>query len=363
MSNQTAIAFLQFRGGSSKGVFFNAADLPADPQLRETVLKWALGAHGDPRQIDGLGGGDPLTSKIAIVGPSRRPGCDLDYGFVQAIVGEDRLDDTPNCGNILSGVGAYALETGMMTATGPRASVMINMTNSGTLCRLEFPLVDGLPDYEGDARIDGVAGTAAPVMCFYQDLAGSACGALLPTGSAQDRFDGVAVSCVDNGMPVVVLRAADFGLSGTETPDALNANEGVKARLESIRLQAGEKMGLGDVSGKAVPKMCLVSPATAGGSFGTRTFIPKVCHTAIGVLGAVTAATAACLPDSVIADLAMVPPGTPKTLQIEHPSGVFDVVLEFDGDAIVGAGLLRTTRCLARGEVFVPRSVWMGPAA
>jgi len=360
MSNQTAIPFLQFRGGSSKGVFFNAADLPAEAERRAAVLKWVMGAHGDPRQIDGLGGADPLTSKIAIIAPSARSGCDIDYTFVQAIVGEDRLDDTPNCGNILSGVGAYALETGMLQASGTQASIMVNMVNSGNLCRLEFPVANGLPIYEGESRIDGVAGTAAPVMCFYQDLAGSACGALLPTGQRRDHYDGVDVTCIDNGMPVVALRAADFGLSGAETPTELNANEELKGRLESIRLQASRAMGLGDVAGKAVPKMCLVSLAQAGGSFSTRTFIPKQCHEAIGVLGAVTAATAACLEGSAIADLATIPEGSSKSLRIEHPSGVFDVVLDFDGDTIVGAGLLRTTRCLARGEVFVPKSVWAG---
>lgn len=358
MANQRAIPFLQFRGGSSKGVFFRQEDLPLDKALRDDVLKWVMGAHGDARQIDGLGGGDPLTSKIGVISPSTRDDSDIDYTFIQAIVGEDRVDDTPNCGNLLSAVGAFALEVGLMTAQGDTATINVYMTNSGNRCRLEFPIKDGLPIYDGTAKIDGVKGQAAPVMCFYQDLAGSACGALLPTGHVVDHFDGVRVTCIDNGMPVVMLRAEDFELSGHETPDELNANDALKAKIESIRLQAGVAMGLGDVGPKAVPKMCLAAPAQHGGSFSTRTFIPKVCHQAIGVLGAVSAATAAGLSGSAVADLADIPQGDGKAVTIEHPSGVFDVQLDYDDGSIIGAGLLRTTRLLARGEVFIPHHVW-----
>ena len=360
MSNQTQIPYALLRGGSSKGVYLLADDLPQTEAARDEVLKWLMGAHGDPRQIDGLGGGDPLSSKIAIVKRSDREGCDIDYTFIQAIIGEDRLDPTPNCGNILAGVGAFALETGLIKAAGERASLSIFMTNSGKKCQLEFPIKEGLPDYEGTAQIDGVFGTSAEVMCFYQELAGSLCGALLPSGQVCDEIDGVRVTCIDNGMPVVMLRAEDFGLSGKEAPDELNQNEIVKKRLESIRLQAGVLMNLGDVSARAVPKMCLVSPAQNGGAFSTRTFIPKSCHKAIGVLGAVTAATAACLAGSAIADLADVPEGAHKTMRIEHPSGMFDVQLAFEGDEIVGAGLLRTARLLAKGLAFVPSSIWKG---
>ena len=360
MSNQTQIPYALLRGGSSKGVYLLEKDLPQDEALRDEVLKWLMGAYGDPRQIDGLGGADPLSSKLAIIKPSERDGCDIDYTFIQAIVGEDRLDPTPNCGNILAGVGAFALETGLMKATGDKASLSIFMTNSAKICQLEFPIKDGLPLYEGEAQIDGVFGTSAQVMCFYQELAGSLCGTLLPSGQVCDEIDGVRVTCIDNGMPVVMLRAEDFGLNGNESPDELNQNEALKRRLESIRLQAGSLMNLGDVSARAVPKMCLVSPAQNGGAFSTRTFIPKSCHKAIGVLGAVTAATAACLEGSAIADLAEVSEGAQKTMRIEHPSGMFDVQLAFDGDEIVGAGLLRTTRLLAKGTAFVPSSIWKG---
>ncbi len=366
MSNQTAIPFMQLRGGSSKGVYFRASDLPADANRRDAVLRWVMGPYGDPRQIDGLGGADTLTSKIAIVARSERDGVDVDYSFIQAMVGEDRLDDTPNCGNILAGIGAFALESGMLERSGAEAEISVFMTNSGNRCTLQFPIRDGLPVYEGDCRIDGVPGSAAPIICNYADLAGSACGALLPTGRSRDDFAGFSVTCIDNGMPVVALRAADFGVTGAESPDELNANETLKSQLEAVRLEAGEAMGLGDVSRKAVPKMCLISPPRAGGTMNTRTFIPKVCHKAIGVLGAVSAASAAILPDSPVHDLAVLPDGPVKDLVIEHPSGDFAVRLELaDNQAggppeILRAGLLRTARLLSKGEVFVPRQVWEG---
>ena len=358
MTNQRAIPFLQFRGGSSKGLYFHEKHLPQDKKTRDDVLKWIMGAYGDARQVDGLGGADPLTSKIAVVAPSQHQDCDIDYTFIQAIVGEDRVDDTPNCGNLLSAIGAFALEEGLITATGDMASVNVFMTNSGNQCRLEFPISNGLPIYEGDAKIDGVLGTSAPVMCFYKDLAGSACGALLPTGHVSDTYDGITVTAVDNGMPVVALRASDFGITGNENPEDLNANEALKAKLETIRLQVGADMGLGDVTEKAVPKMCLVSQAMNNGSFNTRTFIPKTCHKAIGVLGAVSATTAAGIKGSAIHDLAIIPEGNQKDITIEHPSGIFDVRLDYENDQITGAGLLRTARLLARGEAFIPHHVW-----
>lgn len=353
MTNQFAIPFHQFRGGSSKGLYFHEKDLPKDAAAREAVLKAVMGAYGDERQIDGLGGGDPLSAKIAIIAPSDRPDVDVDYQFIQAIIGEDRLDDTPNCGNILAAVGAFALETGLMTASGDRATIRVFMTNSAKICHLEFPIANGLPVYEGDASIDGVLGTSAPVICRYEGLAGALCGALLPSGNPCDLIDGCRVTMIDNGMPVVMLRAEDFGIDGTETPDELNQNEVLKERVESIRLQAGPMMNLGDVKDKSVPKMCLVSRASRDANFNTRMFIPKHCHKAIGVLGAVTAASAACLADSSIADLAIVPDGNRKKMRIAHPSGVFDVQLDFENGDIVGAGLVRTARLLARGEAFV----------
>ena len=353
MTNQRAIPFMQIRGGSSKGIYLHEADLPEKGAARDAILKGLMGAYGDERQIDGLGGGNPLTSKIAIIRKSDRPGVDVDYLFVQAIIGEDRLDDTPNCGNILAGVGAFALEKGLVACTGNQAKITVFMENSGKLCHLDFPIKDGLPLYEGEASIDGVKGTSAPVICTYEGLAGALCGDMLPSGNICDIIDDVRVTCIDNGMPVVMLRADDFGLTGQESPEALNANEALKSRLESIRLAAGPLMNLGDVADKAVPKMCLVSPAENGGAFSTRTFIPKQCHKAIGVLGAVTAASAACLSGSAVADIATIPEGDVKQLSIEHPSGNFDVQLTFEQGEIVQSGLLRTARLIAKGEAYI----------
>ena len=369
MSNQTAIPFIQMRGGSSKGVYFHRKDLPKNSDLCDNVLKWVMGAYGDPRQIDGLGGADSLTSKIAIISPSKRDDSDIDYQFIQAIVGEDRLDDTPNCGNILAGVGAFSIETGLIKTTGNQASVRVYMTNSGTRCLLEFPLENGQPVYYGKTSIDGVIGSSAAVKCLYQNLEGSACGTLCPTGNHFDKFDNIHVTCIDNGMPVVCLQGADFNLNGWETPDQLNANESLTAHLESIRVKAGLAMGLGDVSGKAVPKMCLVSEPRHGGTFNTHTFIPRQCHTAIGVLGAVSVGTAALLKDSVIHRLANFPGNQKKDenlneMIIEHPSGSVTIALEISNSGVQPlvkqAGLLRTTRMLCRGEVYIPKSVWDG---
>ena len=369
MSNQTAIPFIQMRGGSSKGVYFHSADLPKDPDQRDNVLKWVMGAHGDPRQIDGLGGADPLASKIAIISPSRRDDSDIDYKFIQAIVGEDQLDDTPNCGNILAGVGAFSVETGLVKPTGDQASIRVYMTNSGNRCLLTFPLENGQPIYHGCTRIDGVIGSSAAIMCQYQDLEGSACGSLYPTGNQHDEFDNIHVTCIDNGMPVVCLQAQDFGLDGTETPDNLNANEDLKLRLELIRLKAGLAMGLGNVSAKAIPKACLVSKPRNGGTLNTHTFIPKQCHKAIGVLGAVSVGTAALFQNSVVHNLASFSDNqrtnmTVKQMIIEHPSGSFTIELELSSDRaqprVERVGLLRTTRMLCRGEVYVPKSVWDG---
>ena len=353
---QVAIPYMQLRGGSSKGLFFDADDLPADPDLRDEVLLDAMG-RGD-RQVDGLGGADPLTSKVAIVSVSSRPDADIDYLFAQVVVGEDRVDTTPNCGNILAGVGPFAVEAGLVTAEEPTTRITVHMINSGRLSELEVSTAGGKPVYDGDVSISGVPGRAAPVFCSYKDLAGSICGALLPTGGVVNEVDGVEVTCIDNGMPVIVLRASDFGLTGYESTDALDADEQLKQRLESIRLKLGPAMNLQDVAGKTIPKMCLVSPARNGGLVNTRTFIPHRCHAAIGVLGAVSVATACTLPGNVAEGMVEVPNEDVKTMSVEHPSGEFTVTLEVNSSrgfpVIKKAGLVRTARLLSRGLLYVP---------
>jgi 4-oxalomesaconate tautomerase len=343
------------RGGSSKGLYFRASDLPLDIAERDRILVQAMGS--DRRQIDGAGGAHPLTSKVAIVSPAAEESADVDYLFAQVVVGEGRVDTTPNCGNMLAAVGPFAIENGMVQASDGETSVRVRMLNTGNLCELVIQTPDGSVAYEGDAKIDGVPGTAAPIVCNYLDVAGSVCGSLQPTGRAIDVVDGIEISCIDNGMPVVVLRAADFGISGYEPREELDANEELKRRLESIRLQIGPKMNLGDVTRKVVPKMSLISPPRAGGHVSTRTFIPHDCHAAIGVLGAVSVATACILPGTVAQGIAIVPEGDVRRISVEHPSGEFSVTLEIGGTPdqpkVLKAGLLRTARLIMRGEVFV----------
>ena len=352
---QLAIPAYLMRGGSSKGLYFHAPDLPADDAARDRVLVAAMGS--DSRQIDGVGGAHPLTSKVAIVSRSSADETDVDYLFAQVVVGEGRVDTTPNCGNMLAAVGPFAIEIGLIPVAGETTKVRVRMLNTGNLCELIVQTPNGRVSYEGDARIDGVPGSSAPIVCNYLDVAGSVCGSLLPTGNLIDVVDGIEVSCVDNGMPVVVLRAADLGITGYETPAELDANEALKAKLESIRLQIGPQMNLGDVTSKVVPKMSLISPARTGGHVNTRTFIPHNCHAAIGVLGAVSVATVCIMPGTVADGIATVPTGPIKQMSVEHPSGEFSVTLEVGGTAerpeVLKAGLLRTARLIMKGEVLV----------
>jgi 4-oxalomesaconate tautomerase len=356
---QRSIPCLFMRGGTSRGPFFLEDDLPQDIAQRDAILLAVMGSP-DARQIDGMGGADPLTSKVGIVRRGQTAGVDLEFLFAQVSIKEGRVDTTPNCGNMLAAVVPFGLETGLVSANGAVTTLRVLTRNTGTLSDIEVQTPAGKVQYAGKARIDGVPGTGAPVNISFLETAGSVCGALLPTGSLLDRFDGVEVTCIDNGMPVVVIAAEALGVSGYETRDQLNADATLKKRLESIRLQAGPAMNLGDVAKKVVPKMCLVAKPAAGGHICTRTFIPHDCHSAVGVLGAVTVATAAVLPGSVAHRFAQVPPGNPKTLSVEHPSGEFSVVLTMNPqspDEVMQAALLRTARLIMRGEVFVPETL------
>jgi len=363
---QTAIPCSVLRGGTSKGLYFLASDLPADSATRDAVLLAAMGSP-DARQIDGMGGAHPLTSKVAVVRPSEREGIDVDYLFLQVVVDRAEVSDAQNCGNILAGVGPFAIESGLVAACDGYTDVSIYMVNTGATAMARVATPGGRVNYDGDARIDGVPGTAAPVPIDFRDIAGSSCGALLPTGNAVDRFDGVEVTCIDNGMPVVVLNAADFGVQGSESPAELETDDPLRERIESIRLQAGRSMNLGDVSTKTVPKMSLVSAPAAGGDINTRTFIPHRVHEAIGVLGSVSVATACVLPGSVAQKVIAGGAGDGEhRFEVEHPTGFFTVEMDIASSDSVAtlqvrrAALLRTARLLMRGEVMVPASVWKG---
>jgi 4-oxalomesaconate tautomerase len=353
---QIRIPCLLMRGGTSKGAYFLAGDLPEQPALRDRVLLAAMGSP-DARQIDGIGGGDSLTSKVAIIQPSARDDADVDYLFAQVLVDEPRVDYGQNCGNILAGVGPFAIERGLVPARGDVTAVRIFMENTGQIAVAHVPTPHGAVNYSGEARIDGVPGGGAPLIVEFEDVAGSSCGSLLPTGQVVDVFDGIEVTCVDNGMPVVLIRAADLGLRGDESPGQLDADTALKARLESIRLQVGPRMNLGEVVQRNVPKMCLVAPPQAGGALSTRTFIPHRCHTSIGVFGAVSVAVACLIEGSVAAGIARVDEGEVKRLQVEHPTGEFSVELRLQDGVLVGCGLMRTARLLFDGVVCVPEAL------
>jgi 4-oxalomesaconate tautomerase len=344
------------RGGTSKGAFFLADDLPAGDVERDALLLRVMGSP-DPRQIDGVGGAHPLTTKVAVVAPSERDGVDLEYLFLQVSVDRPEVTDRQNCGNMLAAVGPFAVERGLISPGDGRASARILMKNTGRVAVADFPVEDGSPSYAGDTEIAGVPGSAAEVSIEFEDIAGSSTGALLPTGRALDVVAGVEVTLIDNGMPVIVLRASDVGATGYESCDQLEANGRLREKLEEIRLLAGPLMNLGDVTKATVPKLTLVSSPRSGGAICTRTFIPHRCHQAIGVLGAVSVATACLLPGSVAALSARLDPGSDR-IRVEHPTGSFDATVRLeDGPepTIVGAGIIRTARKLMDGMVF-PRS-------
>jgi 4-oxalomesaconate tautomerase len=344
------------RGGTSKGLFFLRSDLPDDEGERDDLLLRLLGSP-DPRQIDGLGGAHPLTSKVAVVDRSEEGGTDVDYLFLQVAVDEPVVTDRQSCGNILAGVAGFALERGLVTATGDHTEVRVRMRNTGGVAAARIPTPGGRPDYRGDMMISGAPFPSAPVELLFEGIAGSTCGSLLPTGNPIDHLAGaddrpLAVTCIDNGMPVVVLSAAELGVAGTETPAWLEANGRLRADLEAVRLAAGPLMGLGDVTDLTVPKLTIVSAPVDGGTLHTRTFIPHRCHDAIGVLGAVSAATA-CLQSSGPAAEVAVLPADGDPIVIEHPTGRFDCVFERSDDGgIRRAGVIRTARKLFDGEVF-----------
>lgn len=352
------------RGGTSKGLYFHERDLPTERELRDCVLLAAMGSP-DPRQIDGVGGAHPLTSKIAVIRPASVPHADVDYLFLQVVVDKAEVSDSQNCGNILAGVGPWAIENGLVPVAGDVTPVRIHMLNTASIAVAYVPTPNGAVEYEGDARIDGVPGSAAAIALEFLDVAGSSCGALLPTGAAVDEINGVRVTCIDNGMPVVVLRAEDFDLSGDETPEQLENHAALKSRIEAIRLALGPRMNLGDVTKKTVPKMCLVSPPKHGGAISTRTFIPHRVHESIGVLGAVSVATACMTPGSVAADVATLARGqSTQRIEVEHPTGFFTVDIEVTIEAgqlnVRRSALLRTARKLMSGAVFVPGRAWSG---
>jgi 4-oxalomesaconate tautomerase len=361
-NTEVAVPAALMRGGTSKGLYFLESDLPADTAARDRFLLAAMGSP-DVREIDGMGGGHPLTSKVAVVSASDRAGIDVDYLFLQVWPDRAEVSDQQNCGNILAGVGPFAIERGLVAATGDLTPVAIYMVNTDSKATAFVETPGGTVNYAGTARIDGVPGTHAPININFEDVAGSSCGALLPTGNVVDEVLGLQVTCIDNGMPVVCLNASDFGITGYETPAEIEANAELRARVEEIRLAVGPLMNLGDVTNKTVPKMSLLSKAADGGLLNTRTFIPHRVHESIGVLGAVSVATACMLEGSVAAQIAgLGTVGSSLEVEVEHPTGFFTVQMEVDNSSgspvVTKSALLRTARMLMSGSVYVLESAW-----
>lgn len=350
MSDSAPVMWM--RGGTSKGGYFLKDDLPQEPAARDAFLLRIMGSP-DARQIDGMGGADPLTSKVAVVAKSTRDGIDVDYLFLQIFVDKALVSDQQNCGNMLAGIAPFAIERGLVAAQDGETRVAILMENSGQIAVATVQTPGGVVTYAGDARIDGVPGSAAPVPLAFRDTAGSSCGALLPTGNAVDIVHGVPVTLIDNGMPCVVMKASDVGASGYESREELDAATDLKARIEAIRLAVGERMNLGDVTDKSVPKMMLVAAPRNGGAVTVRSFIPQRAHASIGVLGAVSVATACLIAGSPAAEVAAIPSGRRKTLSVEHPTGETTCVMELnENGAVMSAAILRTARKLMDGVVF-----------
>lgn len=343
------------RGGTSKGPFFLASDLPSDPVQRDEMLIDLMGA-GHELEIDGIGGGSPQTSKVAIISPSSHPDADVDYLFVQVMVAERRVDTAPNCGNMLCAVGPFAVEQGLVAAEDGKTLVRIRNLNTNSFVDSLVHTPGGLVRYEGDTAIDGVPGTAAPVQLTFLDAVGSKTGKLFPTGQATDVFDGVPVTCIDMAMPMMVVDARHLGVTGSERPAELDANTALLARLEALRLQAGRAMGLGDVSGKVIPKPVLVSRPQHGGTLQVRYFMPHSCHRALAITGSIGLATACVTAETVVMALLGESARELTHVRLEHPSGGIDVVLSRGGadGTTIQASVVRTARRLFAGHVYAP---------
>lgn len=351
MTGAEGVRCMLMRGGTSKGAYFLAGDLPADPAARNGLLLRIMGSP-DPRQIDGLGGAHPLTSKVAVVSVSDGPEADVDYLFLQVGLGEAEVSDRQNCGNLLAGVGPFAVERGLVAPGDDETSVRIRMLNSGDFATATFPTPGGRVEYGGDTEISGVPGSAAAVVIEFPPGAG----ALLPTGNVRDTVADVEVTCVDNGMPTVLVPAEALDVTGYEDPADLEADERLTGRLRDIRLAAGERMGLGDVLGTTVPKLTLLAPPRHGGAVTTRTFIPVRCHTAIGVLGAASVAAGLLVEGSVARGIASLPERGDR-LRIEHPSGFTDIESSLDRTSdnrpqAHRTAVVRTARKIFDGTVF-----------
>lgn len=359
---QTGIPYIHMRGGTSKGPYFRREDLPEDLDTLSQVLISAVGS-GHALNIDGIGGGAAVTTKVAMLSKSTDDWADVDYFFAQVSVEDQLVDYKPTCGNILSGVGPAAIEMGLITPTQDVTEIRIHAVNTGARVVAKIQTPGGRLTYEGDTEIAGSPGTSAPIQLSFMGVVGAATGKFLPTGNLRDTFDGIDVTCMDVAMPIVIARAEDFGLTGYESAEDLDANTDFFARFEAIRIKAGERMGMGDVSKSVTPKFGLLAPAKDGGSIAVRYFMPWKTHPTMAVTGAQCLASCALTPGTVSDGLIARPNENPAELVLEHASGTIEVLVDFsneNGFSLNSAGLVRTARKLADGKVYVPTSVWPG---
>ena len=349
------------RGGTSKGPYFNLADLPQDRKVLEKVLLAVMGSP-DERQTDGLGGAAWLTSKTMMVGPSSRPDIDIEFLFGQVLIDEARVDFKPNCGNLTAAIGPFAIESGLVATDDPVTKLRILNLNTDAIIEAVIQTPDGKITYEGTTEIDGVPGASAPIELFFSNLVGSRTGKLLPTGNTVDVFEGVEVSCVDAAIPMVIARAEQFGLTGYEMPDEIDANRTFFEKLERVRIAASHAMGMGDPTGSVVPKFCIVSAPQRGGTICARYMVPQTCHRTFPLVGSQCLAAACITTGTVVDGLANVSSASRQTVNIEHPVGILATVIEFSGSRaepdIHGIGFVRTARALMEGRVFIPSAAW-----
>lgn len=359
---QTAIPYVFMRGGTSRGPYFRRSDLPEDRDKLADVLVAALGA-GQALNIDGIGGGNAVTTKVAMLSVSEDEWADIDYFFAQVSVDEKLVDFKPTCGNILSGVGPAAIEMGLLQPNGDETEIRIRAVNTGARVVAKVQTPGGELVYEGDAEIAGVPGHSAPVQLSFMGVVGSATGSFLPTGNLRDTVQGIELTCMDVAMPMAIARAADFGLTGYESVEELNTNRAFFDRMEAVRIEAGKLMGMGDVSKSVTPKFGLMAPAREGGTLAVRYFMPWKTHPTMAVTGAQCMASCALTPGTVADGLLDRPGSSPAEVVLEHASGKIDVLVDFSNDGefnVISAGLVRTARKLADGHVYVPESEWNG---
>lgn len=361
MTVQRDIPCILMRGGTSRGPYFNAAHLPDDRDLLAKVLISAMGA-GSPLQVDGIGGGQPTTSKVAMLSPSDDDWAEVDYFFAQVHAEKAEVDFSPSCGNILAGVGPAALEMGLVNPTGDVTSVKIRNVNTDSRIEAKVETPGGVVNYQGEARIDGVSGTAAPVILNFMDVVGSKTGALFPTGRPIDVIDGKEVTCIDVAMPMMIVRAEDFGITGYESRDEVDARQDLFAAIEPIRIKAGEMMGFSDVADSVVPKVGLLAAPREEGAIAARYLMPWKCHPSFAVTGSICTGSCVLSPGTVAEGLGRIANERPLPLKIEHPSGGIDVVFDYaigtNGFELKSAGLLRTARKLFAGAVSIPGDIW-----